>query len=130
MEAWMISKKDVKDVTARAKREALEKHPKQARRRFDAENDAIRDGIREFGELCEFESFAELTDVAGIVTRVKFNLGTKKWADYRTNYTAIHGKPERETAASVMIGNTWIRKSNLFAVIRDWDLEVKEEEHG
>ena len=121
MQAWMISKKDLEEILETAKREAREKHPKQPRRRFDAWNEAIRHAVNERGELCEFESFAQLTEVAGIVSRSKVNLGTKTWPDYRTNYTAIYGKIERETEKSVMICSTWIRKRNLFAVIRDWD---------
>lgn len=122
MRAWMITKKALGEILETARREALEKHPKQARRRFDARNGAIHAAIKEQGELFEFESFAELTDVAGIVVTRKENLGTKKWADYRTGYLAATGKVERETDASVLIGTTWYRKSNLFAVIRDWDL--------
>lgn len=121
MKAWMISRKDLEEILETAKREAREKHPKQPRRRYDAWNAAISCAVREHGELCEFESFAQVTDVAGIITKKKFNLGTKTWPDYRTNYTAIYGKIERETEKSVLICSTWIRKSNLFAVIRVWD---------
>ena len=121
MRAWMISKKEVQEIVERARREAMEAHPKQARRRFDAMNAAIATGIREKEMLCEFGSFAQLEDVAGIVLERKKNLGTKKWSDYRTQYLDVTGKIERETEQSIMIGSTWYRKSNVFAVIRDWN---------
>lgn len=122
MRAWMITKKALGEILETAGREALKHHPKQPRRRFDARNQAIHDGIQYRGEWAEYESFAQLTDVAGIVVSHKVNLGTKKWADYRTDYLDVTGKIERETDASVLIAGTWYRKSNLFAVIRDWDL--------
>lgn len=121
MRAWMISKKDLEVILVAAKRISEEMHPKQARRRFDARNQVIHDAIKEQGMLFEFESFAQLEDVAGIILTHKENLGTKKWADYRTAYVGVTGKIERETEKSVMIRGTWYRKSKLFAVIRDWD---------
>ena len=121
MKAWMISKKELAEIEARARREALLKHPKQARRRFDAMNERLRDGIVEQSLFFEFESFAQLEDAAGIVIVHKENLGTKKWADYRTAYVHVIGKIEDETEKSVKFCGTWYRKEKIFAVVRDWD---------
>lgn len=113
---YKIRLNDLDDVLRDATEQAMLEHPKQRRRRFEAANEYVLEGISSKGETIQAEELTPLHPVAVVYAR-KVNLGTKKWADYRTNYATAYGTIEKETAASVKIRGYWYKKEKIIALV-------------
>ena len=117
---WALSSKELREIMEKAEKLAKEEHPKQRRRRFDAEQTAIRMGIMQTAFVTDANALTESELIVGIVKQIKINLGTKKWSDYRAAYVPVFGQIEKETETSFKIAGDWVNKNKVFALVIGW----------